>query len=99
MASQESLSNELKAQMLGLAQVVNNLSSSMIKKDNYLDKLPPVTQPQILAPAVPKSPPSLSQFNMYEDHDDDDYETHKKDEDEENETLVDGVESRIFKLS
>ena len=99
MASQEAMALEMKTQIMGLAQVVGTLTSTMSRQDIRMETLPPVPMPQILPSGIPKSPLSLvSAFDLSEvDNDDGDYESGKDDDDEEAETLLEGVESKSFK--
>lgn len=86
-AGQEAFANEMKTQFLGLTKM---LTSSVA--NTRQDQLPPVNFPQIPA-AKPVQAPSL----LFQDVEDDEYESPREDEDEEDETLIDGVESRKFR--
>ena len=89
LASQASFSKELKDKMLGLTQIVTSLATNMVT---------PVTQLQTAAQSqiLPTSPPHLN-----ESFEEDEIESQKGDDedldDDDNETLVDGVESKRFK--
>ena len=97
-AGQDAMALDLKTQIAGLAQVVGALSTTMARQDVKVEALPPVSMPQILPPARPRSPLSLgNDFDLSERDNDEDYESGKEDDDEEAETLVEGVESKSFK--
>jgi hypothetical protein len=97
-AGQDAMALDLKTQIAGLAQVVGALSTTMARQDVKVEALPPVSMPQILPPARPRSPLSLgNDFDLSDRDNDEDYESGKDDDDEEAETLVEGVESKSFK--
>jgi len=85
-ASQDTLALDLKTQIGGLASVVETLSATMARQE----PLPPA--------AIPQSSASLNIACDLSDMEDADVdESGKEDDDEEPETLVDGVESKSFK--
>ena len=94
LASQDNLALELKTQIGGLANVVETLSAMMARQE----PLPPVAIPQIFPPGKPTSSVSLNNaYDLSDMEDADGDESGKDDDDEEPETLVDGVESKSFK--